>query len=839
MAEFPFPDCGTWISGDSHGDYGTAIRTSVFGGDDDLWGAESAEMLDVLNDNDFTVVFSVEPTESTTGTITVHDIEVRVYYDFGDEPAAVPSLRPSVGLTDVVIGEPYTVAVGAAGRLFRSADLGATWAACDSPTSDDLLAVTYGRGVYVAVGRNGAVVLSEDGEDWTLYRHPHGTELTSVVLFESEYHEGTISGGAEGPVTVSSDWRLILGGRILHMLDLDEFLATGSFVRTQTSATGQTYDAYRGRMEDFDVQVENPVLAMARSPFNMGRRYLYGDNAITRVFNDQELVLVNPDGEVSNRLVRENLANNLGYQVRESSGALHAVAASDETIIAVGESGLMFKSRPCNEIITTITVNGSPVQGPDVPGGACDFDSSSAAAHGDVTIAGGTTFYGLAYGAGVYLAVGAGGAMYASEDEGLNWAPVASGTTEALRGVDVRDGAYVAVGDNDTVVYGIVEDTDLQPEVTDRLQVVAEGGVPQVHALSVADALAGLSSTADDESGIEHFGGVSDLVWTDGYAIGAMVSQRLSSEIADILDRPILNDEVLGDTVSFVEALQDFIAQVYSDTVAEVLGLSMEAADFLAGQYLETVAEALALSSAETWSWSLLVQDAAAFAADAYVKLAVALERADTIEVEADLAGTLVLVETVAEDAGFGETPRSNAVLQRGVGEMVQFGVALILRGASGSDAYTGWCMNTRTFAVTTYGNFDFTSMIEMGGTLVGANEEGLFELSGGDDAGIPIPAHIRTGALDFDTSREKRVTEAWIGSRRDGELVLKTVTNRQVERWYSLKRRKAGLNDQRVTMHKGVRANYWEFELHNVEGSDFELDHIRLTPLILKRRGR
>jgi hypothetical protein len=42
---------------------------------------------------------------------------------------------------------------------------------------------------------------------------------------------------------------------------------------------------------------------------------------------------------------------------------------------------------------------------------------------------------------------------------------------------------------------------------------------------------------------------------------------------------------------------------------------------------------------------------------------------------------------------------------------------------------------------------------------------------------------------------------------------------------------------EQRVDIGRGLRSNYWNFELMNREGADFEIDTIKFMPIVLERR--
>lgn len=73
---------------------------------------------------------------------------------------------------------------------------------------------------------------------------------------------------------------------------------------------------------------------------------------------------------------------------------------------------------------------------------------------------GGTALNDVAYGDGVYVAVGGGGAMLRSTNS-VNWSAVATGTTTDLRGISYGDGTFVAVGDaGGTTPHVVLTSTD-------------------------------------------------------------------------------------------------------------------------------------------------------------------------------------------------------------------------------------------------------------------------------------------------------------------------------------------------------------------------------------------
>lgn len=154
-----------------------------------------------------------------------------------------------------------------------------------------------------------------------------------------------------------------------------------------------------------------------------------------------------------------------------------------------------------------------------------------------------------------------------------------------------------------------------------------------------------------------------------------------------------------------------------------------------------------------------------------------------------------------------------------------------------------GWVLNTEgEMPVSEYSNFTFNSMAYSPDEMLGCTDEGLYLLEGDDDAGTAIDAHLTSLMLDFDTSKLKRMSTAYVGYTSTGQLLLKVRSEEQgvyAERWYEARESTAqpAPSQNRMKIGKGLRSRYWSFELTNVDGSDFEVDKVELYPIVLERR--
>jgi len=154
---------------------------------------------------------------------------------------------------------------------------------------------------------------------------------------------------------------------------------------------------------------------------------------------------------------------------------------------------------------------------------------------------------------------------------------------------------------------------------------------------------------------------------------------------------------------------------------------------------------------------------------------------------------------------------------------------------------FEAWVVNAETKAPFQYDNFPFNSFAQVSGRYLAMSDTGLYELTGSDDAGTSINAIIKTGLTNFGSNLKKSIPRAYFGYTSDGDLLFKTITTstgKKVEDWYRLEARTVDdTRDTRVKIGRGLLSTYWQFEIVNVDGADFDIDDIKLLPAVLKRR--
>ena len=159
-----------------------------------------------------------------------------------------------------------------------------------------------------------------------------------------------------------------------------------------------------------------------------------------------------------------------------------------------------------------------------------------------------------------------------------------------------------------------------------------------------------------------------------------------------------------------------------------------------------------------------------------------------------------------------------------------------LLGGAELPDDAAVWVVNLDTNASAQYENYGFNSFFQRGTDYFGVANDGIYKLSGDTDAGVPIDAIAAFVRSSLGQQGVKRIPTAYLGTASDGALVLRVDVD-GIVRHYKARTFSSSLQQHRVDLGRGARGTYWEFELMNQNGEDFELADMTLLPVALDRR--
>lgn len=294
------------------------------------------------------------------------------------------------------------------------------------------------------------------------------------------------------------------------------------------------------------------------------------------------------------------------------------------------------------------------------------------------------------------------------------------------------------------------------------------------------------------------------LLVQDGLTLGAVAGADYV-QIARLVGRLIAS----GNAASVTEA----VAQVTDGIVLFALASELAKGEITEAVKLEGLVDALYSTVARAVARVLL-----GGSADGHNQIVVVVR--DQIALRAEASGGIDLLMALRESVGFAAT------LTLDDGE------------------YVAWAMNTESKGLSRYTNYPFNSMAKIGRRYIGAASDGLHELAGDTDNGADIEAFIRAGLYDCGTRLLKRLPEVFIAYTSDGTLVLRAITvNREghkVAAHYRLPTRGAGAKQSnRFKLGRGLESVDWAFELHNVDGSDFDISGLQFRPLMMSRRTK
>lgn len=143
--------------------------------------------------------------------------------------------------------------------------------------------------------------------------------------------------------------------------------------------------------------------------------------------------------------------------------------------------------------------------------------------------------------------------------------------------------------------------------------------------------------------------------------------------------------------------------------------------------------------------------------------------------------------------------------------------------------------INTLTSSVTLFENYDFNSMTKFQGKYLAAGTSGLFQL---DDAASTeeVTGTLATGALDFGSEFQKRVTDFFLGMRSEGDITLTVTVDEQNTYSYTISPYSVPeLKQRRGWIGKGAKGKYWLFEVQ--AGAPFDYDTMNIAAVAVSRR--
>lgn len=138
---------------------------------------------------------------------------------------------------------------------------------------------------------------------------------------------------------------------------------------------------------------------------------------------------------------------------------------------------------------------------------------------------------------------------------------------------------------------------------------------------------------------------------------------------------------------------------------------------------------------------------------------------------------------------------------------------------------------------VTTYSAFPMTSMAINGNRLLGAADDGLYELdTGATDGTAPIECEIATGEMDFGSTETKRIGTCYVAGEFDA-LTVTVSADGGDSSTYPLQGAVGAVKQHRAVFGRGRSGKYWTLSIKNIDGGEMTVSNIELDTELSPRR--
>lgn len=382
------------------------------------------------------------------------------------------------------------------------------------------------------------------------------------------------------------------------------------------------------------------------------------------------------------------------------------------------------------------------------------------------------------------------------------------GITEA-----VTDGLFYAITNTDelglteTIAYAVVYNESL-------IDVIFIYDDPKVGwKISVTDALV-LTDTINSTLGImiEEWLTLVDSV-TNNWTGSEVISDEVN--LFDVLVAGLMQ------TASITESLvlTDTTALKLTITVLEYLGFTDLASAMKT--MAQSVSDSVALTDENQWTWPQAITEALTLIDTTSVMATFLRSISDSVAF-ADVPSLIKqLGLTINESLVLSETLSVQGTLYAAVYDTLAMNVTVELDG----EYYETYVLNTPKFLPSMYSGFDFNSFAVYQGRAFGANDTGIFELTGATDAGATIRTGVVLHETDFDSPNQKRFRRAYLDiSGTAPKMIVETEDGKR--RVYDI-----DTKGKTVISHE-MKGKYWTLSI-----SDFqEIESVKLIPVVLSK---
>jgi hypothetical protein len=293
--------------------------------------------------------------------------------------------------------------------------------------------------------------------------------------------------------------------------------------------------------------------------------------------------------------------------------------------------------------------------------------------------------------------------------------------------------------------------------------------------------------------------------------------------------------DIITDTLTLYDLCQG--SKVFSDTINESLVVTDTSLFGLTVTVLEYLGFADLASAMKSCAESL--SDGVALTDSTYrgfnFTLTEALSAVDALSVVTTFLGAITealgLTDAVTpikraypsltESLVLAETITSQGTLYNTITETLRMSVLVELSG----EVYECYVLNTPKFMPSMYSGFNFNSYCVFENRAFGANDTGIYELTGSTDAGATIHTGAVLSKTDFGAPNQKRFRRGYLGITGSNPVMVFEAEDGKREAY--------NIDTQgKVVASSELKSKSWKLSVADFD----ELDTIKLIPIILTK---
>lgn len=333
----------------------------------------------------------------------------------------------------------------------------------------------------------------------------------------------------------------------------------------------------------------------------------------------------------------------------------------------------------------------------------------------------------------------------------------------------------------------------------------------------------------DSSASVGLLGVVAEIIVIGATHASQLIANNHIEESLSLLDKiRVVMHETLISGMSLSDNNEPLVRKI--SAVIEALSLSYELSEsFVACNVMN---DGINIDDSTGFFFMAIVQEVIQIIDIAQEKATMMQLVIDGLLIDCDESAYTSLIETIREKFKLDDAVTTNSIFQEIVEELIKLSV-----GLEKDLEYISYLLSPESLSVSTYSNFNFSGSCVFNDEVLLINKSGMYKKGGSTDDGNDIYASIQTAALSFGTSHLKRCLNVYLGIYNTGHLVLKASVDGGVSAYYEVTRATENLQTQRITLGKGLKGRYWQFQLITQDNADFELESIDFLPISLSRR--